>query len=105
MARKLPVRPPGIDHEAVPVPAPSACGGICFDMSCPRCWSEFFDTCLSAELWFMPVVPDPTMVQMTVGLDPTTSDALWVEASKYGPAAAAVAGAVLQEWAATRKKR
>ena len=101
MARKLPARSPGIDHEAVLVPAPS----VCFDMSRPRCRCEFFDTCLSAELWFMPAVPDPTMVQMTVGLDPTTSDGLWVEANKYGTTAATVAGAVLQEWAATRKKR
>lgn len=45
------------------------------------------------------------MVQMMVGLDPTTSDALWVEANQYGTTAATVAGAVLREWAATRKKR
>jgi hypothetical protein len=52
----------------------------------------------------MPAVPDSTMVQMVVGLDPTTSDALWVEANEYGTTAAIVAEAVLQEWAATRKK-
>ncbi len=101
MPRKRPR--PGIAHETVPVtPQSVQCDGMCMDVSCERCWGDFFATVMSPDLWYLPAVPP---MRVSTEVDDDTFEAIIGEAIAHGVTVGDVVRGVLRQWAGRQKAR